>query len=149
MTLAFREARAADVPAVVAMLADDPLGAARETTPDDPAYLRAFEAMQAQPGNHLFVAEEDGAVVGCLQLILMPGLALHGATRAEIESVRVAASRRNAGVGRALVAFAIDRARRDGARLVQLTSNLARRDAHRFWEAQGFVRSHAGFKLAL
>ncbi|HKK35485.1 MAG TPA: GNAT family N-acetyltransferase [Paracoccaceae bacterium] len=148
MTPTFRDATEADLPAVVALLHDDALGAARER-PGDPAYARAFAAMRAQPGNRLLLALDDGAVVGCLQLILIPGLAHRGATRAEIESVRTAAARRGEGIGAALVAHALAEARAAGATLAQLTSNEARSDAHRFWRAQGFERTHAGFKARL
>lgn len=149
MSATFREAREADLPAVVRLLTDDPLGAGRERAPDDPAYARAFAAMRAQDGNRLYVAERDGEILGCLQLVLIPGLSHAGTLRAEIEGVRVAPARRGAGLGAAFARFAVEEARRAGAGLVQLTSNLARPDAHRFWEAQGFARSHAGFKKAL
>ncbi|MEC9435689.1 MAG: GNAT family N-acetyltransferase [Pseudomonadota bacterium] len=149
-TLTFRDAREADVPTLAAMLRDDPIGSAREGEPDDPAYLAAFRAIEAQQGNRLIVAEAGhGAVVGCLQLILMPGLSHRGGVRAELENVRVALSHRSRGVGAKMVAHAIGIAKAEGARLVQLTSDLARPDAHRFWMAQGFARSHAGFKLKL
>lgn len=148
--LTFRDAREEDVPQLAAMLADDPIGAAREGANDDPAYLEAFRAIRAQSGNRLIVAEAGhGAVVGCLQLILMPGLSHKGAIRAEMENVRVALSHRSHGVGAKMVAHAIALAKAEGARLVQLTSDLARPDAHRFWLAQGFARSHAGFKMKL
>ena len=148
MPLAFRDATEADLPAVVALLSDDVLGAGRED-PSDPAYARAFAAMRAQPGNRLLLAVDGAEVVACCQLILMPGLSHRGATRAELESVRTAAHRRGEGIGAALVDHALAEARAAGARLAQLTSNLAREDAHRFWEARGFARTHAGFKREL
>lgn len=149
-TLTFRDAGEPDVLSCAALLADDPIGAAREGKPSDPAYLEAFRRMQAQGGNRLIVAEEEhGAIVGCLQLVILPGLSIKGSTRAEIEGVRVARSHRSRGIGAKMVAHAIEEARREGATLVQLTSSLARPDAHRFWIAQGFQRTHAGFKLPL
>ena len=148
--VSFREARAEDVPKIVAMLADDPIGAGREGDPHDPFYLDAFARMQAQPGNRMFVAlGPRGVLVGCLQMILIPGLAGKGELRAEIAGVRVVHSRRSRGIGARLLAFAEAQARAAGAGRIQLTSNLARPDAHRFWEAQGCVRSHAGFRKPL
>lgn len=150
MPLAFRDATAADLPAVVALLSDDALGAAREGAPGDPAYARAFAAMQAQGGaNRLLLALDGAQVVGCLQLVLIPGLSHRGTLRAELESVRTASARRGEGIGAALVAHALAEARAAGAGLAQLTSNAARADAHRFWERCGFARSHAGFKMPL
>ena len=139
------------MPAIVALLADDPLGRTREAAADPPpdAYWRAFDDIAAQSGNHLFVAEADGAVAGCLQLTLIPGLSRRGMKRGLIEAVRVGATCRGLGVGEALVRHAIDLARDAGCGLVQLTSDKSRADAHRFYERLGFAASHAGFKLAL
>ncbi len=143
-----REATASDVDAVVALLADDALGQARET-PGDPAYARAFAAMAAQGGNVLLVAEEEGAVVGCLQLTLIPGLSRRGMTRAQIEGVRVAAAARGRGVGERLVEAAVARAREAGCGLAQLTTDLRRGDARRFYERLGFEATHLGMKRPL
>ena len=147
MTL-FREGREEDVPAIVALLADDRLGAAREA-PGDPAYLAAFHEIAADPSQAQYVAERDGRVVGCLQLSVIPGLGMRGARRGMIEAVRVASDLRGQGVGAEFVRFAVEQARARGCRLVQLTSDLSRDDAHRFYERLGFARSHAGFKLTL
>jgi GNAT superfamily N-acetyltransferase len=149
--LDFRPAIRDDLPAVVRLLADDPLGAAREHV-EDPlpqAYLDAFAAMERQAGNSLIVAVEDGAVIGCLQLVLVPGLSRQGMTQAQIAGVRVHRDRRGAGVGSALVRHAIDLARRQGCRLVGLTTHASRTDAHRFYERLGFVASHVGMKLEI
>ena len=145
----FRSAVAEDLPAIVAMLADDPLGAVRESPDDLTPYQAAFERIAADPGQHLLVAERGGAVVGTLQLTLIPGLARKGATRTIVEAVRVHASERGGGLGTALLTHAIEECRRLGADLVQLTSDASRTDAHRFYERLGFTASHLGFKLSL
>ncbi len=142
----FRRATAADVPAIVALLADDVLGAAREK-PGDPAYAAAFAAIEADPNQFLAVVEDGGAVIGCLQLTFLPGLSHRGLWRGQIESVRIAASHRGAGLGRHMFDWAIERCRERGCGMVQLTSNKKRLDAHRFYTRLGFVGSHEGFKL--
>lgn len=142
---AFREATRADVPEVVALLADDMLGRTREGVDLD-IYLAAFDAMQAEGHNHLIVAEQDGRVVACYQLILMSGLSLSASRRAEIEAVRVAADRRGQGLGALLMADAEARARAAGCALIQLTTNAARTEARRFYEGLGFTGSHIGLK---
>jgi GNAT superfamily N-acetyltransferase len=144
-----RPVSAADLPAIVALLADDPLGAARESPDDLTLYTAAFERLQADPGNEVLVAERAGAVVGTLQLTVVPGLSRRGSTRAIIEAVRIAADQRGGGLGTLLIRHAIDEARRRGCTLVQLTSDATRTDAHRFYERLGFVASHVGFKLQL
>lgn len=147
--MTIRRALAEDVPAIVALLADDELGASRETPGDLEPYRAAFKALDADPNQHLVVAESDGRVVGCLQLTLVPGLSRRGSTRAIIEGVRIGSSERGGGLGTTLIRWALDESRRLGADLVQLTSDRARTDAHRFYERLGFEATHLGFKLRL
>jgi len=144
--LQIRRATAEDVPEIVAMLADDPLGAARES-PGDPAYAAAFADIDADPRQLLAVAAVDGSVVGTLQLTFIPGLSRRGSTRALVEAVRVRSDQRGSGLGRRLTEWAIETARSRGAALVQLTTDASRVDAHRFYERLGFVPSHVGMKL--
>ena len=146
-----RRAVLADLPAIVAMLADDPLGSTREDArlPLAKAYLAAFAAIEADPNQLLAVAESDGAVIGTLQLTFLPGLARKGAWRAQIEAVRVRADQRDAGIGQAMFEWAIAEAQARGCNLVQLTTDKSRPDAHRFYERLGFVATHEGYKLAL
>jgi GNAT superfamily N-acetyltransferase len=146
--LVIRRARAEDVALIVAMLADDPLGATRET-PGDPGYTSAFAAIDADERQLLVVAETAGEVVGTLQLTFIPGLSRRGATRAQIEAVRVRSDQRGSGLGGRLISWAVDAARDRGAAMVQLTTDASRADAHRFYERLGFVASHVGMKLAL
>ena len=149
--LQFRRAQRADVPALVHLLADDALGAQREADvlPLPDAYWRAFDAIDADPNNELVVALHDGVIVGLLQLTFIPYLTHQGAWRAQIEGVRVAAAHRSSGIGGRLFAWAIERARERGCRMVQLTSDKARPDAIRFYQRLGFVASHEGLKLQL
>ena len=144
-----RRATAHDVPAIVALLADDEIGATREPPGDLEPYQAAFKALDADPNQRLVVAELDGRVVGCLQLTVIPGLSRRGSTRAIIEGVRVASSERGGGLGTTIIQWAIDEARRLGVDLLQLTSDRARADAHRFYERLGFEATHLGFKLQL
>jgi ribosomal protein S18 acetylase RimI-like enzyme len=144
-----RRACRGDVPALVALLADDPLGRGRETAPPE-TYLAAFDAVDASAEQLLVVVTSAGAeVVGTLQLSFIPGLSRGGALRGQIEAVRVHRDHRNRGLGRALVEWAVEECRARGCALVQLTSDRSRVDAHRFYEALGFVHSHAGLKRAL
>ena len=143
-----RRAAAADLPAIVALLADDVLGAGRET-PGDPAYAAAFAAIEADVNQVFAVADQDGRIVGCLQLSFIPGLSRRGMWRGQIESVRIAAEQRGLGLGHRLFDWAIAQCRARGCGLVQLTTDKARPEARRFYESLGFVASHEGMKLAL
>src|SRR3954467_6640719 len=135
----FREAVRADLPAIVALLADDVLGRGRDTAVVDDAYERAFADIAADGRNHLIVGADDTGVVACLQLTYIPGLGRHGTERALVESVRIARDRRGSGAGAALMRWTIDRARAHGCGLVQLTTDKSRLDAQRFYRRLGFV----------
>ncbi|QKW01419.1 GNAT family N-acetyltransferase [Streptomyces sp. NA02536] len=147
--LEIRAAAADDLPAIVGMLADDPLGARRESPEDLAPYLTALERLGVDPNQHLVVAVREGRVVGTLQLTIVPGLSRRGATRSIIEAVRIHGDERGSGLGSRLIEWAIDTSRREGCQLVQLTSDNTRTDAHRFYERLGFTASHVGFKLPL
>jgi GNAT superfamily N-acetyltransferase len=145
----FRRATRADIPGIVAMLTDDPIGVTREDPADMTPYFAAFERIDADAAQHLLVAERDGQLLATMQVTMVPGLGRRGATRAMIEAVRVASGARGEGLGTRLIEYAIDMARAQGAALVQLTSDATRTDAHRFYERLGFDRTHYGFKLML
>lgn len=147
-----REIRAAveaDLPAIVAMLADDPLGSAREATDDLAPYKEAFAAVDADPSELLVVLTVDDEVVGTMQLSFLPGLSHRGATRAQIEAVRVRGDQRGEGLGEWMLEWAIGEARRRGCSIAQLTSTKSRHDAQRLYARLGFVASHEGMKLTL
>lgn len=146
-----RRARAPDIPAIVALLADDALGHHREDTssPPNPAYVAAFQAIEADPNQLLAVVTWSDAVVGTIQLTFIPGLSRTGAWRGQIEAVRIAGAHRGAGLGSRMFEWAIAECRARGCDLVQLTTDRARPEAHRFYERLGFVGSHIGYKLGL
>jgi GNAT superfamily N-acetyltransferase len=149
-TRKIRDARQEDVPAIVALYADDPLGQSREQAVDPlPAsYWAAFEAIRTDP-RHRLVVIDDGEVAATLQVSFLPHLVRIGTERAQIEAVRVASHRRGAGLGRALLEWVIQEARARGCGVVQLTTDAGRPDAHRAYEALGFSATHVGMKLAL
>ncbi len=146
------EAEAVHIPALIAMLNDDFLGRARESLSEEDLgkYHQAFSLIGEDANNFLYVALDDqGEAVGTFQLTFLPGLAFAGGARAQIESVRTRSDMRGQGIGRKMMLFAIEKARDRGCRLVQLATNKARPDAHRFYEALGFEASHIGFKMML
>ena len=141
-----------DVPAIVALLQDDFLGASREVPKGAPlpeTYYAAFDEIDADPRCELMVAEEDGLVIGTLHATVLVHLGSRGAKSLQLENVHVADGRRSKGTGKLLLDWAIERARLLGCARVQLTTNKLRKDAHRFYERLGFAASHEGMKLAL
>jgi ribosomal protein S18 acetylase RimI-like enzyme len=150
LKVTIRRVRREDVAVIVGMLADDPLGGARERI-EDPlpqSYYRAFETLERDPNIQLVVAEDGvGAVIGCLQLCILPGLSSQGASRGLIEDVRVASQFRSRGVGEQLVQWAVAEARGRGCKLVELLTHHTRIDAQRFYERLGFARSHVGMTV--
>ncbi|MFU8946379.1 GNAT family N-acetyltransferase [Mycetocola zhadangensis] len=149
-----RRATAVDLDALITLMSDDSISAARgdrADATDAPAYEAALVAVTTDPSNDILVAVDDkDVVVATLQLTRIPGLARRGATRLLIEAVRVSSSQRSNGIGSAIMRWVTDTAAPAvGARLVQLTSDEARKDAHRFYERLGFVGSHRGFKFSV
>ena len=147
----FRTATADDLPAIIAMIADDQLGQAREDArlPLDQRYLDAFAAITRDPSQIPVVVEQDDAIVGYMQVTFIPGISRLGAWRGQIESVRVARAKRGGGIGTAMFEWGIAECRKRGCSLVQLYTDKSRADAHRFYERLGFKRSHEGMKLSL
>lgn len=146
-----RRAERGDLAAIIALLADDMLGQARELVSDPLAdhYLAAFQAIEKDPNQFLAVMIDVGEVVGTLQLSFIPGLSRRGARRAQIEAVRIASKRRGERLGEQLFEWAIAECERRGCALVQLSSDRERPEAHRFYERLGFEPTHIGYKLKL
>jgi GNAT superfamily N-acetyltransferase len=149
--LAIREARLTDLESIIRLHEEDDLGGHGDVWAPEhrPAYEAAFAAIERSAENLLFVAECDGRIVGTFQLTFIPSLTGRGALRVKVESVKVGSALRSQGIGAALMARAEVEARLKGARLIELTSNKVRGNAHRFYERLGFARSHEGFKKKL
>jgi len=142
-----------DLTPLIRLLADDAISASRGDAAreqDRPAYERAFDVIDSDPGQQLIVATTaEGELIGTMQLTVIPGLSRQGSSRLQIEAVRVRSDQRGKGIGGAMIRWAMDVAPGMGVRLVQLTSDAAREDAHRFYERLGFVASHVGFKYSV
>ncbi|MQB43411.1 GNAT family N-acetyltransferase [Rhizobium sp. ICMP 5592] len=149
--LIIREARESDLPALIAFFAADAVGGHGDTT--DPSayddYLRAFRTIKASSDQTLYAAELAGDVVGTFQTMITTSLTGRGSSAMIIEAVQTRGDLRGQGIGAAMINFCIGEAKSRGVRLVQLTSNALRKDAHRFYERLGFKPSHLGFKMAL
>ena len=146
-----RRARESDLPALIALFAEDPIGGHGDTTAPEAfeEYLRAFHVIEASANEQLFVAERQGEVVGTFEIMFNRTLTGRGGLVMVVEAVQTRADLRGQGIGAAMLDHAIQEARRRDCRLVQLSSNMARTDAHRFYERLGFVKSHYGFKMKL
>jgi GNAT superfamily N-acetyltransferase len=121
----------------------------KEDPADEASYLAALAETQATSGNHLLVAEVDGEVVGMGQLVIFRHFQHRGGLCAEIESLHVHPDFRSQGIGKRLVNAVVDVAREAGCFRIQLTSDLRRSEAHRFYERLDFEPSHVGFKRVL
>ena len=147
----FCTARRADLDEIIALLSDDPLGSLREqsmaSTRSD--YETAFADIEQSSDNAVLIIKLGDAVIGCAQITIIPNLTFTGAKRCQIEGVRISKEYQRRGLGKQMIAYAIDRAKNEGCKIVQLTSNNTRSDALRFYEQLGFEASHTGFKLYL
>ncbi|MEP1199168.1 GNAT family N-acetyltransferase [Tateyamaria sp.] len=144
----FRDATAADLPDILALMTDDVLGAGREGL-DIAHYMSAFERLQSEPDNHLIVGVHGGRIIATYQLTFISGLSLQAARRAQIETVRVASDLRGQKIAEAMIADAETRARAAGCALMQLSMNKSRTDTARFYQRLGFTPSHIGYKRDL
>ncbi|WP_395516673.1 GNAT family N-acetyltransferase [Pseudorhizobium flavum] len=146
-----RQALESDLPALIAIFASDAVGGHGDTTDAEAYedYLKAFTAIDLSPNERLFVAERGGEIVGTFQIMFNRTLTGRGGLSMVIEAVQTRADTRGQGIGAMMIDYAVSEARRRGCRLVQLTSNMARQDAHRFYERLGFAKSHFGFKMKL
>ena len=144
-----REAREADLPRLVELLAQLSLDEPREDTgpPLPESYRRALAEIDADPRQQLLVLEADGRILGSLALMFIPNLSHQGRPYAIVENVVADEAERGGGLGDVLMRHAIDEARRAGCYKLSLTSNRRRADAHRFYERLGFSATHEGYRL--
>jgi len=149
--LIFRRATETDVPAIIRLLADDTLGASREAIGAEslPQYLDAFRAIDADANQFLLVVDDGAGIAGTLQLTFIAGLARGGLKRGLVEAVRVASERRGRKIGEAMFGWVLEKCRREGCGIVQLTTDKSRTEAHRFYDRLGFEPSHIGYKMTL
>ncbi|GGA45590.1 GNAT family N-acetyltransferase [Pelagibacterium lentulum] len=151
-SISLRAATAQDLPFIVRLIHEDAVGGNSAEKPEDAgrgAYAEAFAAINADPNQMLMIAEIDGQPAGTFQLTFTPGIARQGQWRCTIEGVHVDPALRNKGIGAQMMKWALNTARERGCGLVQLTSNKAREDAHRFYRRLGFAQSHEGFKITM
>ena len=146
-----RPATRSDIGEIVALFADDAVGGHGDTVEESarPDYEAAFEAIAANPLSHLYVAELAGEVVGTFQTTSVTTMSGRGSSSLLLSAVQTRRDMRSKGIGRAMIRYAVGKARESGAAFVQLTSNSLRTDAHRFYEREGFAKSHTGFKMKL
>ena len=147
--MTFREATKEDVSSIVGMLADDELGKLREDFQDPlpDSYYHAFNQIVKDPNQELIVVEDNGQIIGTLQLSFIQYLTYQGGIRAQIEAVRIHKSRRGQGLGERMFRWAIERAKERKAHLLQLTTDKKRPEALKFYEKLGFTVSHEGLKM--
>ena len=147
----FRKAIKADLPAIIALHEADEVGGHGDAwTPENiPAYEMAMDALLADPGEHLFVAEEQGAVIGSMIATVLVELTGRGRPHILFRSIQIAPTHRSRGIGAAMMAYVEEESRQGGAVIAELTSSIKRKDAHRFYDRLGYAQSHLGFKKKL
>jgi ribosomal protein S18 acetylase RimI-like enzyme len=102
-----------------------------------PLSLADLETLVHSPSTTLFVARNEDDVVGTLTLVVFP---IPSGERAWIEDVVVDEGARGLGVGEALTRAALDVARSNGVRTVDLTSRPSREAANALYLKLGFER---------
>ena len=148
-SLVIRPARRDEVPTILALYDAGSVGRKHEDLSDFGPYFEAFDAIAADPSCGLYVAALGDRVVGTFQLTWLRHLSYRGRPTALVEAVHVAPEERGRGIGEVMMRFAIDQARKRGCHRIQLTSNKARKEAHRFYARLGFEASHEGIRMSL
>jgi GNAT superfamily N-acetyltransferase len=149
--LTFRLATIENVPDIIKMLSDDAIGVTREKVSDvlSNNYINAFEIINNDPNQELTIVEMDGDKVATFQLTFIQYLTHEGGLRAQVEAVRTSSKYRGRGIGKKIFEYIIDRAKKRGCFLLQLTTDKKRPDAIKFYERLGFNATHEGMKLKL
>jgi len=145
--LNIRDAVKADIPRLLELYAQLALNSTETyyAEPEPDFNRKALTEIQATPGLHLLVAEQDGDVVGTCMLCILPGLSRGIARWAVIEYVVVEKKLRSKGIGQAIMDHAVKMAEEAGCYKVMLCSNKKRTDAHRFYQRLGFEQTHLAF----
>jgi L-amino acid N-acyltransferase YncA len=116
-------------------------------TPSLDDYRHIFEQVRAMPGHELIVAEEESEVIGTMVLLIVPNLSHSGLPWATVENVVTDQRFQRRGIGKLMMEYAINRARKASCYKLQLASNIMRQEAHQFYESLGFKASAHGFRL--
>ena len=142
-----RKAGAADIPAVLGLYAQPDLDDGNVLTIDQGVAL--FERFARYPDYTLYVAEQDGEIVGSFALLVMDNLGHLGAPSGIVEDVVVAPARQSEGIGAAMMGFALECCRQKQCYKLVLSSNAKRVRAHAFYESLGYERHGYSFRVDL
>ena len=145
-----RKATEADIPRILELyrqLELNPSPGSVDPSPED--CLGVVRSVSATPGQELLVAEENGRVAGTMMVVIVPSLAHHASPWAVVEHMVVEEKLRSRGIGKALMDYAVAKAKAAGCYKIMLSSNKKRQDAHRFYRSLGFTATHEGFHLYL
>ena len=88
-----------------------------------------------------FLGEYLGKPVGMVSCHIQP-LLHHAALVSEIQEMYVEPEHRSKQFGKALIAHVVDFAKANGAIQMEVTSRNVREQAHRFYQREGFEKSH-------
>ena len=145
MEVTIREASAADLPAILELYAQPDMDGGKRLSLAEAEVL--FSRIQSYPNYKIYAAVADDRIVGVFSLLMMDKLAHQGTPAGIVEDVVVQQDLQGQGIGRKMMAFAMDRCREAGAYKLVLSSNLRREKAHQFYESLGF-RKH-GFSFVV
>lgn len=145
--LVIRPATEADLPGVLALHAQPDLDAGAVLEPE--AARDLFRRFALYPDYVLYVAEDEGGIVGTHALLVMDNFGHLGARSAVVEGVAVAPDRQSAGIGAAMMRHAMAVAAEKGCYKLALSSGSRRTRAHAFYEGLGFARHGVSFHVDL
>lgn len=140
-----RAAEKADLPEILRLYAQPALDDGRVLS--IPEAERIFDRMVRYPDYGVYIAEHAGKIVGTFALLIMENLGHMGMPSGIIEDAAVDPACQGAGVGGAMMGYAIELCGKKGCYKVALSSNLKRESAHAFYESLGFERHGYSFRV--
>ncbi|MCB0324759.1 MAG: GNAT family N-acetyltransferase [Bdellovibrionales bacterium] len=146
-TCTVREAVAADVPAIMELIAQQDMSPDNRLSESEAK--RLFEEITNTGCHKLYVAFVDSRLVGTFALVVVQSLTHNGGKSAVVEDVVVRSDVQGHGIGRQMMDYAAEKARAVGAQKVVLSSGQARENAHAFYEHLGYKRDGFRFGLTL
>lgn len=144
-----RRAVESDLERVLELLRADVVRATPEPADVTHRERAAMAELVADSGAEVLVGEVGGRVLATAQVNWLRHLTHDGGLICQVEAVRVDTSARGRGLGAALMEHVLEQARQRGAVRVQLTTNVRRAEAQRFYRRLGFEPSHVGMKRYL
>jgi N-acetylglutamate synthase-like GNAT family acetyltransferase len=143
--LSIRKAEESDIPSILELLTELDLDGDEALSLSEATDL--FRRIQTYPDYAIYLAESDGKPVGTYALLFMDKLEHGGIPSGIVDSVAVSCEHQGKGIGKAMMLHAQAQCTLKGAYKLMLSSNMTRKNAHKFYESLGFEKHGYSYKI--